>query len=242
MTKLDPKVSAAIKTYWDTRSAQDRNQGKKDGARDQGNRSAVTGGAQLNGFIELIRSIVVECGVPNADVQTKQTVIPGFYRPSKDWDLVVVSGGILLATIEVKSHAGPSFGNNFNNRVEEALGNATDFWAAYQQGAFKPSARPFLGYLMLLEEDSGSIAPVRERKRPLFPVFKEFVESSYAERYQLFCQKVVRDRLYDAACLLLSNRAAGRQGVYRELDPELSFETFSFGLRSRAMAFAKARK
>lgn len=241
MKDLDPKVSAAIKVYWETRSAQDRKQGKKGGGKDQGNRSAVTGGAQLNGFIELIRSIVVDCGVPDANVHTKQTVIPGFYRPTKDWDLVVASGDSLLATIEVKSHAGPSFGNNFNNRVEEALGNAADFWAAYQQGAFKPSARPFLGYLMLLEEDVGSVTPVKERKKPLFPIFREFVGSSYAERYRLFCQKVLRDRLYDAACLLLSNRAAGRQGMYREADSELSFANFSLGLRSRATAYAKSR-
>jgi hypothetical protein len=35
--------------------------------------------------------------------------------------------GSLVATVEVKSQVG-SFGNNFNNRVEEAIGSATDFW------------------------------------------------------------------------------------------------------------------
>lgn len=242
MSALDPRLKKAIQAYWDTRLAQGGRQGIKDGRKDQGNRSAVTGGAQLNGFVDLIRSLVIECGVPDADVHTKRTVIPGFYRPTKNWDLVVVSGDTLLATIEVKSHAGPSFGNNFNNRVEEALGNATDFWAAYQHGAFAPSARPFLGYLMLLEEDVGSVTSVRERAKPHFPVLKEFSESSYAERYRLFCQKVLRDRLYDATCLLLSNRAAGQKGMYKEPDSELSFESFSLGLRARATAFAKGKK
>jgi hypothetical protein len=45
--------------------------------------------------------------------------------------------------MEFKSQIGPSFGNNFNNRTEEALGSATDIWAAYREGAFKPSSRPF---------------------------------------------------------------------------------------------------
>jgi len=167
--------------------------------------------------------------------------LPGFYRPAKDWDLLVLVDKTLLATIEVKSQAGPSFGNNFNNRIEEALGNATDFWAAYQQGAFKPSSRPFLGYLMLLEEDKGSTAPVKERRQSQFPVFLEFMNTSYADRYRLFCRKVLRDRLYDAACLLLSNKASGKKGIYSEPDPELSFQNFALGLMAKATAYVKQK-
>ena len=66
--------------------------------------------------------------------------------------------GQLGAAIEFKSQVGPSFGNNFNNRSEEAIGSATDVWAAYREGAFRPSPRPFLGYLMLLEDCAASQA------------------------------------------------------------------------------------
>jgi len=52
-----------------------------------------------------------------------------------------------VAAIEFKSQVG-SFGNNYNNRTEEAIGSASDIWGAYREGAFKPSARPWLGYLM----------------------------------------------------------------------------------------------
>jgi hypothetical protein len=72
--------------------------------------------------------------------------------------------------MELKSQVGPSFGNDFNNRTEEALGNATDLWATYREGAFKPSDRPWLGYLMLLEETEGSTRPVRVSGRH-FEVF-----------------------------------------------------------------------
>ncbi|MFO0943052.1 MAG: PaeR7I family type II restriction endonuclease [Pirellulales bacterium] len=67
----------------------------------------------------------------------------------------------LLAVIEFKAQVGPSFGNNLNNRTEEALGNATDLWAAYREGAFAPSARPWLGYVFILEDCAPSNKPVK---------------------------------------------------------------------------------
>ena len=42
----------------------------------------------------------------------------------------------MVAVIEVKAQVGPSFGNNFNNRAEEALGNTDEFWTAYHESAF----------------------------------------------------------------------------------------------------------
>ncbi len=39
----------------------------------------------------------------------------------------MVSEGKLLAGIEFKSQVG-SFGNNYNNRTEEAIGSAADIW------------------------------------------------------------------------------------------------------------------
>lgn len=102
----------------------------------------MTGGAQMNGFIKLVRSLLCENGVPKAHVYCEKCVeLPGWYRPEKKWDLLVVSDGKLLAGIEFKSQVG-SFGNNYNNRTEEAIGSAVDIWAAYREGAFKRSARP----------------------------------------------------------------------------------------------------
>jgi len=119
-----------------------------------------------------------------------------------------------------------SFGNNYDNRTEEAIGSATDIWAAYREGAFKPSARPWLRYLMLLEEAPASTAPVRASE-PHFKVFPEFKDASYAKRYEILLTKLVRERLYDAACFLMSNAADGPKGLYREPAPELIFRTSS---------------
>jgi hypothetical protein len=155
--------------------------------------------------------------------------------------LLVVSDGSLIAATEFKSQIGPSFGNNYNNRTEEALGSATDVLAAYREGAFKPSARPWLGYLMLLEESPDSMAPVRARE-PHFQVFAEFREASYAKRYEILLTKLLRDRLYDGACLLLSDRKSGPSGAYREPSGELSFAGFLQSLLGRTLGVSIAKQ
>lgn len=238
---LKTGLSKAIKHFWKTRKRQQRRQGSKTGKKDQGSRSAVTGGAQLDGFISLVRLILKEAGINNADIHTQETILPGFFRPSKEWDLVVVVDRNLLATIEFKSHIGPSFGNNFNNRIEESLGSAFDFRTAYRDGAFKPSASPWLGYLILVEDTEGSNHPVKLAE-PHFSALKEFSNTSYIDRYKLFCQKLVRERLYDATCFLTSSKKNGKQGNYKEPDEELSFEKFSTSLLAKAIAFQKSHR
>jgi hypothetical protein len=140
--------------------------------------------------------------------------------------------------MEFKSQIG-SFGNNFNNRTEESLGSATDIWTAYREGAFAPSQRPWLGYVMVLEEVAGSLSPVGV-KEPHFPVFPEFREASYTKRYEILMTKLVRERLYDNAALLLSSRDAAGDGSYRQPSAELSFENLLTSLKARAMAISGA--
>lgn len=167
--------------------------------------------------------------------------MPGWYRPEKQWDLLFLSEGQFIAGIEFKSQVGPSFGNNFNNRTEEAIGSATDIWAAFREGAFTPSARPWLGYLMLLEESSGSTTPVRTRE-PHFKVFPEFRGSSYVKRYEILLTKMVRERLYDSACFLTSAASTGKTGNYREPSSELSFENFVASLLAKVIAISKSKE
>jgi hypothetical protein len=90
---------------------------------------------------------------------------------------------------------------------------------------------------MLLEDAPGSTSPVRI-KQPHFPVFPEFRDTSYAARYELLLTKLVRSRLYDAACFLMSSRSASVTGEYREPSAELSFRTFVTSLLGRAIAVA----
>src|SRR6202161_4263579 len=235
---IEKNLQGAVKHFWGTRETQAQKQGGSSGSKDAGARSAVTGGAQMNGFINLVRDLLCESGLPKAHVYCEKHVeIPGWYRPEKKWDLLIVSDGTLLAGIEFKSQV-VSFGNNYNNRTEEAIGSAADIWAAYREGAFKPSARPWLGYLMLLEEAPGSVSPVRARE-PHFKVFPEFKDASYAKRYEILLTKLVRERLYDAACFLMSNATDGPKGLYREPAEELNFQNFVSSLLAKAIAEAE---
>ena len=244
MKDLDRKIAEAVKYFWTTRERQSDNQGSRTGTRDYGGRTAVTGGAQLGGFTDLVAACLVESGIENAEVFRRarvDVVLPGFFRPTKEWDLLVVADGDLIAAMEAKSQVGPSFGNNFNNRSEEAVGNAVDLWTAYREGAFRTSPRPWLGYFILLEEAKGSTSPVSV-KEPHFPVFPEFRDTSYARRYELLCRKLMRERLYDGAALILSGRKDGLKGGYREPADDVSFRSLVRSLSATAIAYAKSRK
>jgi hypothetical protein len=249
--RLRERLQAAVQHFWIIRQAQATSQGGELD-KDRGERSAVTGGRHMDGFFNLVRAILVEAGLPDAAIfSQKRSELPGWFRSDKDWDLLIVVDQKLIGAIECKSQVGPSFGNNFNNRTEEALGNATDLWAAYREGALKPSERPWLGYLMLLEECPKSLRPVRPRE-PHFRVFPEFAGErdsrgkprgvSYAKRYEILITKLVRERLYEAGCLLLSDRTSGLSGIYNEPTPELGFHQFAESLMARAIAYARMRE
>jgi hypothetical protein len=240
LATLDQRLQKAVRDFWATRGSQAERQGGGVSDKDRGDRSAVTAGKHLDGFRELVAALLEEAGLQRATIYwRKKTELPGWFRAEKNWDLLVVADGRLVAIVEFKSQVG-SFGNNFNNRTEEALGNATDLWAAYGEGAFRPSERPWLGYLMLLEDAPASTRKVRV-KEPHFQVFPEFKDASYADRYNQLLTKLVRARLYDAGCFLMSSRKGGRKGVYREPDPELSFRTFATSLLARAIAVARTQ-
>ncbi|MCK6559908.1 PaeR7I family type II restriction endonuclease [bacterium] len=242
MDRLDSKVRAAVRQFWETRQRQAMAQGHKTGQKDYGNRSAVTGGKHIDGFVQLMAGLLKDSELPAEAIHVgkKHKIVPGWFRPAKEWDLVALVDGTLLAVVEFKSQIG-SFGNNFNNRTEEAIGSATDLLLAYRQGAFTGSPRPWTGYFMLLEDSPKSRTPV-SLQQPHFPVFREFHGTSYAERYRILCEKLVRERLYDAACLLLSNAKDGLRGAYSEPSAEVGFRNFAASLTAHALAYARIRR
>lgn len=230
MSRLDLPYfpfSAAVRFFWRTRSGQAQEQSER-GVTDQGSRSAVTGGKQLDGFLHTLTEYIESVGVSRDSIHigSRAPTLPGYYRPSKIWDLVVEHEGVLRAAIELKSQVGPSFGNNFNNRAEEAIGNAVDLWTAYREGAFGMSPEPWIGYLFLLEDCPASRSPVGVME-PRFKVFDEFRGASYASRYEILCRRLVRERKYSAACFLASNPAdAPSESNYSEPAEDLSARRF----------------
>lgn len=179
----------------------------------------------MDGFAQLLVGLMIEAGVQRSDIFLKPGELPGYFRPTKEWDLVVVREGQLIAAIELKSQVG-SFGNNFNNRTEEALGAAADLWTAYRKGQFQTMPKPFLGYLFVLEDSQKSRAPVAVRA-PHFPVLGEFVGASYAKRYEVFCRKLVLEGYYTAATFLMSDPSSvGSQQSFSEPARDLTLARF----------------
>lgn len=235
---VEKELGKAVRAFWTTRDSQRDRQGLASGHKDAGNRGAVTGGKHADGFVRLISAILRDAGLSGVSVEKHARTLPGYFRPSKEWDLVAVAGGDLVAVVEVKSQVG-SFGNNFNNRVEEALGNATDFWAAYAKGRFSDSARPWLGYLFMLEECTSSDRSTKRVSLQPFGVDDAFQGLSYGKRYEEACRRMVRERLYDAACFFTSSSETGLTGRFKQPAAELSIRNFAISLHARASAFAR---
>jgi hypothetical protein len=89
------------------------------------------------------------------------------------------------------------------------------------------------------EEAEASTRARKSFPEPHFKVFREFRGTSYADRYALLCQRLVLERHYDSACLLLSSKKTGPLGDYREPDRELSFRVFATKLVGHVSAFLK---
>lgn len=234
---VSERMSEAVSFFWQMRHAQQLRQ-TKTGKVDAGTRGAVTGGAHMNGFVMLMADLVVAAGVDEQYVfQNKALELPGYFRPTKEWDLLVVIPGQTVVAIEVKSQVGPSFGNNFNNRTEEAMGSALDLWTAFREGAFNICGQPFLGYLFMLEDCDASQRPVRV-KEPHFRVFPEYNGASYLRRYELFCCKLVLERHYTSSAFITSDRTAGLHGEYQEPANDLRFHRFARQLVAHVGAYS----
>lgn len=230
------RIGMAVANYWQTRAIQ-LNKQKQVGKADQGLRSAVTGGAQMDGFIDLFTELIIATGISGQCIyRNKDVELPGFFRPTKEWDLLVVRDNILLVAIEAKSQVGPSFGNNFNNRTEEAMGSALDLWTAYREHAYLTSPQPFLGYFFMLEDCAASSKPVKVRE-PHFKVFPEFVGASYCRRYELFCRKLVLERHYTASSFITSTARDGSNGLFSTPADDISLERFARVLIGHLSAF-----
>jgi len=254
---FDQHVSNAVKTFWKSRRGNSRNQ------RQGGSRDAVISGKNMDGFVELVRAVVTHHGLPSSCVHSggRKAILPGYFRATKNWDVLVIHGRRLLAAFELKSQVG-SFGNNFNNRSEEVIGSASDLWLAHREGAFEPRNAtessdlqvsestdpllnpevqddprpPFLGWLMLLEDCPTSRKPVGVDE-PHYKVFPEFNGASYADRYRILCERLMSRRLYSSAALVLSEQTAGAAtGSFTSLSKPTSIHSLFAAFAAKLLA------
>lgn len=238
LVNYEQKAREAVKAFWGNREAAKQKQ-IESGKADQGERAGVTAGKNMDGFLALVLDIIKTNGLDHAEIHQNRAMLtlPGYFRPTKLWDLLVIYKGELVAAIELKSQVGPSFGNNFNNRTEEAIGTAHDLWTAYREEAFGKQPRPFVGWLMMVEDASGSRSPVRDSS-PHFPVFEEFKGASYLKRYDLLCQRLVQEQLYTTAAVIAAERSAVTTGDFTNLSDMTSLKAFITSLAGHVASTA----
>ena len=228
MTATFEDYDSAIRAFWAGRDFQTQRQ-IDSGKVDAGTRGSVTGGQHMAPLQDVVAAQfkpLVEMGCVIR--RTGILPLPGFYRRAKNWDIVVTHKDALVAAIECKSQVG-SFGNNFNNRTEEAIGNAVDLWRAYEAGLIG-TVRPWLGFIFVVEHASGSTTAVRDQHQPIYRPDPAFDFSSYTDRYRLLFERLVRERLYDAACLISTAKG---DGIREEPVAEVSTRNLTAAIAGR---------
>lgn len=219
----EPRFLDAVRSFWDVRDRQaDRQQAE--GKLDAGTRGSVTGGQHLNAMALLIADVFADAGIrPTGDTR----LLPGYYRASKNWDVVVTYEGAVVAIIELKSQVG-SFGNNFNNRIEEIVGQSLDLWRAVRERLLGP-IRPWFGYVMLLESHERSRSLLRT-PTTLYPVDPEFIDTRYIDRYQIAFKRLLLEGDMNAACLVTTDR---EQDEVAYPDRTMTFTAFATAIYGR---------
>jgi hypothetical protein len=245
---IERRLQEAVQSYWDARG-KNREKQVQSGKIDAGTRGEVTGGTQMGGLEVLVADILCAAGLNKVDIRTRTALeLPGYFRATKKWDLIVVSQGQLVLAMEFKSQAGKSIGNNVNNRSEEAVGSAKDIWIAFREGRFGKSPTPFLGYFFLLEDRDKVKIPVAN-KEPCFPVdavFRgeakktekgggTFQGVSYSKRYELLCRRLVLERLYSSACFVMATN--DKHTTISQPAEDLSFHRFVAALKGHVVTF-----
>ena len=199
----DDEITLAVRDFWAERS------------------SGTQAAKHDKAFLKLIADELDSLGWPAHIAQSSQdkdAVVAGHFRVAKAWDIVCRDAdGVPRICVEFKSQVG-SYGNNENNRYEEALGSGLDIRA-------KHGSDTALGFVFVICDEQASRSITRPRLPQLDPAFEN---SSHIDRRSVFSQRILQYKLngesfYDAAALLLVRR----DGTFEHPDnPDLRLLNF----------------
>lgn len=230
MTVSRQDFEDAVAAYWGVKKSQNELSAIKNkvGA---GTAGSVRSGKHFDTIAALLAKFFLEAGYPSDAIRvtkSQKLELPGYYRPQKQWDLVVAHENTLVAAFELKALGGPSFGNNYNNRVEEALGSAVDLRRAALANLF-PGEKPWLGYFFIMEDAVGSRSPVQVAEGAI-PIDRLWKGKSYQDRFAIFCERLMTESLYDAVCYIISS-AENPKPI--ELTKSLDWRHFAAAISAR---------
>ena len=257
----------AIRYWWNSKkNAKKKARTGKARKSQGGTRDVNLHGKTMDGFAAALREFLCALGVSPGHIfsgnhlSTTPSILPSYFRASKSWDLIVVANSrfhsksagmpepVLYAAVEFKSQD-KSIGNNQNNRLEESIGNAHDFWTTYAHSGFeRQQPRPWLGYLFVGKYEPEKDEETVRIEQPHFlatPPFRvagsdgvsRYEGPSYAERYKIFMKQSVGARLYDAGAFIVTDEAIrGKNPNHRILVPEFGPANFLRSLKAQILA------
>jgi hypothetical protein len=223
------KIERALIDIIDSRKAAAAKQAVTGGV-DKGMRSEVTSGGHLDAVANAIADVFVDAGIPRDWVYCGKAglELPGFFRAEKKWDIIVANERRVIAAVELKSIWG-SYGNNLNNRAEEAIGSAMDIAKALRAGLLGESS-PWLGYVFIIKDDD-AIHRQTSFKEPHFSVDAAFKASTYAKRFEILCWRLITERLYDSAWYV----RVRDDGEYSEPNHGMTWSKFEAAIQGKVL-------
>jgi hypothetical protein len=237
---FEDRLRKAVAHYWRTLAAQSS---KQKAGMDHGRRSAVTGGKQMDGFCELVDWVLRENGLEEASIYVRSDrELPGFFRPTKEWDMLVVHEGRTVAALAFTSQQLPQGDDHGSARTEEVIGMANDMWTAFREEAIGRSRpRPWLGWVMLIEDET-VVSRSPPKAQLCAEVLPEFLAGPHGRCRHHILQKFTQERLIDSAVLLASPCNGGGRGVFVEPAEDLSMKRLLSSLVGRLAGYlAEAR-
>ena len=220
----EQSVSAALE-HWVLKRREQMEKSQGGGRAQEGSRSAVTGGAHLDGLNAPVAAEIEATGASGLELRTnRRATLPGYYHPSKAWDLVVLQHGSPVLAMEYKSMKG-SESKNLNNRADEIFGMAEDLRQAGLNGQLPSNLRRAYIFVMGLTPTSTARVGIPRSLRGADP---EFDERSYFERAVIMCRRMRESGLFHMTW------AVGVQETpfeWREPDEAVGWQRFASDLR-----------
>lgn len=193
---------------------------------------------RLEGFQALVSRLLADNDLPDARVHTHHELkLPGFFMPTRKWDMVVMHEGRLVAALRIKARTARSLEKGLVAMIEEAISTGTEMDTLSRKQAFGPGLRPWFGWLVLLE-DSPAITQPLPATETFFRILDEYRDSSQAGRCERILRDLERHRHFDACSLLLCNEERKQSGDYREPARDLGIKRFLAHLAGHASVFA----
>jgi len=102
LANYEKKAAQSVKAFWGNRD-EARQKQIKAGKTDAGSRGAVTAGKNMDGFVALMIDLVKANGLKDATIVREGRIpltLPGYFRPTKQWDMLVLRDNRLIAALE----------------------------------------------------------------------------------------------------------------------------------------------